>query len=227
MSDWPEACRAATAFGLGAVAPVAMLLVALGAAAVYYFSPTDASAPAVSSTVLISAGTGQGTGVHIGRGYVVTAAHVVAGAGPEFKVTDSAGAEHARTVLWTNTEYDLALLRVEGHAGLGAAALQCSPSITSGQRITATGNPINLSFITVRGYIASDVAPRGAWKQLFVVDMAVVPGMSGGPVFDRSGSVIGIMVGVASVATNPISVSLVGLGYVVPSSAICDLLARK
>ena len=227
MFDWPEARRAAIAFGRGAIIINAGPLVALLAAAIYYFSPTAASVPAASSTVLISAGTGQGTGVHIGRGYVVTAAHVVTGAGPEFKVTDSAGAEHARTVLWTNTEYDLALLRVEGHAGLGQATVRCSPVIAPGQRITATGNPINLSFITVRGYIASDVARRGAWKQLFVVDMAVVPGMSGGPVFDDGGSVIGIMVGVASVTTNPTSVSLVGLGYVVPSSAICDLLARK
>lgn len=49
--------------------------------------------------------------------------------------------------------------------------------------------------------------------------------MSGGPVFDADGHLIGITVG-GLLAPIGNSASLTGIGFIVPSKSVCELLAR-
>jgi hypothetical protein len=81
------------------------------------------SKPQASATVFIDMGTklmvdddgphvvhGHGTGVSIGDGFVLTAAHVAddPDARDSLTITDSLGKDHAVEVLWANHNYDVA-----------------------------------------------------------------------------------------------------------------------
>lgn len=175
------------------------------------------------AVVKILNGKGHGSGFHMGDRYIITAAHVVKGStSVEVKAYDGETVE--AEVLWANAAYDIALLRAEDTANLGSALLSCrTPSV--GERIISQGNPANVEFVTVWGKVAGAARELGPWRSVVVTDIVTVPGQSGGPVFDESGRVVGITVGVMA-ASFGFGGSLVGIGYVVPGSAICGLMAR-
>lgn len=197
---------------------VAVSLCILGGIGIFHFRHKHQ--PLAMSAVLVSDASGHGSGVHIGHGYIVTAAHVVEDK-PSMDVTDSIGTKHAGTVLWSNKAYDVALIRIDDYSDVRKSALNCSPP-PIGANIVAKGNPLNLQNITTWGRVASDVRERGQWKLSFIADITIAPGMSGGPVFDSRGNVVGISVGVAVMPM----MGVTAISYIVPSEAVCALMAR-
>lgn len=196
---------------------VLLFTAAIGAAiAAKYPSP----APLPTSTVKVLVDGGHGSGVHIGNGYVLTAAHVTRGRTATLRLSD--GTEIAAETLWENKSYDVALLRTE--ARLQVAPLSCR-SLTSGERIVAHGNPMSLEFVSAHGYVVGAAQQLGPWQSAMPVDMTIVMGMSGGGVLDRDGQVVGLAIGVVPAAIG-ISVSLTGFGIIVPSNVACMLLGR-
>lgn len=173
------------------------------------------------STVKLIAKQGHGSAVHIGNGYYITAMHVV-GDETSVKVKTDDGLLSDATVLWGNKAHDIALVR--GPDDVQASELECRTA-PQGETIHSRGNPMNLEFINSGGRIAGVEGTIGPWASALPVDMTIVMGMSGGPVFDADGDVIGIMVGVL-VAPMGFGGSLTGLGTIVPSSAVCTLLGR-
>lgn len=165
---------------------------------------------------------GHGSGVHIGNGYILTAAHVVKDAkAATLKTKD--GKIRQAAVLWANTEYDIALLSSED-TKIDAATLDCRVA-QAGDFITSYGNPLNVEFAAAFGRIAGEPRKFGPWQSVFVTDITTVMGQSGGPVFNEEGRLVGITVGAMTVAMR-FSLSLVGYGFVVPSASVCELLAR-
>ena len=150
-------------------------------------------------------------------------AHVV-GDAKEVQLKAKGGALRKADVLWANKANDIALLRTSS-AGLGSANLVCR-SVKAGDAIVAYGNPLKIEFVAAYGKIAGDPRETGPWKSVYVTDITTVMGQSGGPVYADNGDLIGITVGVMA-APIGFSGSLVGYGYVVPSTAVCELLARK
>lgn len=208
-----------------AAAVLATAVVILGTVAVA--TPATPPKPAVehvtdASVVFVSVDKGHGSGVHIGQGYVLTAAHVVDGA-TTIMLRTADGAPRPADVLWVNKTYDIALLKTDP-TGIGAATLACRYAHT-GEDIRAIGNPVSLEFVSSYGRIAGEVRQLGPWKSVLVTDITTVPGQSGGPVFDEGGALVGITVGVINVPLG-ISASLTGFGTIVPSQAVCDLMAR-
>lgn len=199
------------------------LVVAATSAAAYALLPPPNLPATESATVKIQVNDAHGSGVHIGDGFIVTAAHVVGDAkevqmkakGAEFRKAD---------VLWVNKANDIALLRTSSD-GLGIAHLSCR-SVKAGDPIVAYGNPLQIEFVAAYGKIAGEPRKTGPWNAVYVTDITTVMGQSGGPVFTDKGDLIGITVGVMA-APIGFSGSLVGYGYVVPSTAVCELLARK
>lgn len=61
------------------------------------------------SAIKISVGAGLGSGVHIGGGDILTAAHVV-GDAKTVKIKTFAGIESDADVLWVNKDFDIALI---------------------------------------------------------------------------------------------------------------------
>lgn len=202
----------------------ALALLAIGYL-VFAANPPKAATPTATAFVKVVDEGGHGSGVHIGNGYILTAAHVA----DDFKdmtIVDTLGVKRTAKTLWQNVAEDVALMRVEGFDGLAAAQLDCSPSPV-GQRISAVGNPRDLDNVTMYGRVASDVRTIGPWRHGIAVDMTIIPGMSGGAVLNDAGSVVGLAVGAMNLATTPLAGDLVGLGTVVPASTICALMARS
>lgn len=218
MSDYRRRAYSLT------VALVAVLLV--GALAVAGMTTVDRAAESrkATSVVKILVEGGHGSGVHIGNGYVLTATHVVDGK-TGIKLKSSLGDIQDVEVLWANKARDVALLRAKRPERLKASTLSCAP-LTLGQKITAEGNPGAAEFVRFRGEVAGAVRQAGPWAAAAPIDLSGGPGISGGPIFDEQGRVSGIYVGIYLVPAG-FSAMAIGLGLAVPSSVICELMARQ
>lgn len=187
---------------------------------------TDASVVKVTTT------TGHGSGVNIGGGFIITAGHV-AGSDATLAIKTASGDTATAEVLWVNKTYDLALLRTTNDIGAGAH-LDCRTAIV-GEQIEASGNPMNIEFISTYGRIAGNIREVGPWKEALLMDASIGPGMSGGPAFEANGGVIGIVVGgalapvqsgVDAAGQGVFVPSMTGISMIVPSSTVCRLMAR-
>ena len=186
-------------------------------------SSSVASTSPAESMVKVLVNGGHGSGVHIGNGLVLTAAHVVVGAtGVTVKLSD--GQILKGDVQWAAKAQDVALIRVEHPERMGVANLECRDMVI-GEEITVYGNPLNIDYMRTYGRVGG--APRSAspWESVIPSDISVAPGNSGGPVFDADGDVIGVLVG-GAVTRLGMGGSFVGMSYFVPSRTICRLLAR-
>lgn len=206
-----------------------ILLCAIASAIIAFLLVAQAGAKRTAlakSTVLVTVEQGHGSGVHIGNGFVITAAHVV-GQGSEAMLSASDGSQHAAEVLWANGPHDVALLRMRDMEGVAVSRLNCSDKPAIGQHIEAIGNPGRLQFVHSWGRVAGAVQELFRWKVAFVADLGIAPGSSGGPVIDEQGRVVGIVVGVSltQIGWTP---SPTNFSIIVPANGgICPLLARQ
>lgn len=193
------------------------------------------TAPAGSS-VRIETAKELGSGVYIGNGLILTAAHVVSDAPAQFEngivvgpptvqLRSDDGDIQKGEVLWINKEYDIAAIRPANPRRFTGATLACRP-VKKGEAIRAEGNPFGLKFVTMRGYAASEPSQYSpSWKSAFVTDISMASGMSGGPAYDTYGEVIGINVGVVDPHGNANGATS-GFAFIVPSRDVCGLLGR-
>lgn len=169
---------------------------------------------------------GHGSGVHIGGGIVITAAHVITNGVKNVRFQD--GASYAATVLWSNTAYDIAAIRFD-NVDRPTSSLDCRAP-KDGEFVAARGNPAELEFVTTRGYVAGNVrAINGFWTEAIVVDISGAGGLSGGPIFDEADHVVGIIAGMqlSQVGGEAFkSTTATGLMMAVPASAICMMMGR-
>jgi S1-C subfamily serine protease len=183
---------------------------------------------------------GHGTGVYIGNGKVLTAAHVAKeGVNAGFTVKDARGAEVHAVVLWFNEVADVGLLKLDGPFidkdgvvdVLPAAKLACdTPDVKIGDYVETIGYPLALDRIHTWGHVASDISPREAGQLNFLTDLTIAPGNSGGPLFDINGKLAGITVAMSLAPINAgfgVIPSFVMLTYVIPKSVICQELAAE
>jgi serine protease Do len=185
--------------------------------------PAAAHSAKAGAAIKVTVGAfAHGSGVHIGNGLFLTAAHVVHGTEPIWLKTDRGWRVPAER-LWANADYDAALLRVAGLKGIAAAPLSCRAP-TVGDAIHIVGNPAGMEFVRTHGRIASATAPHGPWRAAMVVDITILSGMSGAPVFDEHRRIAGLAVGIWEQGT--FARAPTGLGYIVPGAAICPLLGR-
>lgn len=164
----------------------------------------------------------MGSGVLLDRqGYVATAAHVVDGARRVGVVFDGLVRVRARVVgsdPWT----DLALLKVE-RVPVGASSLrldvEARPSV--GDPVFAVGNPDGLPGTLTQG-IVSGLHRRAVddrvYHDFIQTDAALFPGNSGGPLLDRRGSVIGLVVGMDQGRR--------GAGFAIPAHRAAPILRQ-
>ncbi len=164
--------------------------------------------------------TATGTGFVVdGKGNIVTAAHVVNGAS-SITVTFQDGTTRKATLLGQDNATDVAVLKVDPSGlTLHPLALGSSANLDVGDAVAAIGDPFtydrSISTGIVSGLDRTISAPNGfTVAHAIQTDAALNPGNSGGPVFDASGKVVGI---VDQIATNgSSSATSSGVGFAVP-----------
>ena len=179
------------------------------------------------SAGLISAATGQGSGIIISSdGYVVTNAHVI-GNSNKYNVTvvTSDHKEYSAKIIGFDTRTDLAVLKIDA-SGLKAASFGNSDQLSVGASVLAIGNPGGLEFSNslTRGVISAlnrslssinsgnSNSSANTTVKYIQTDAAINPGNSGGALLNMYGQVIGI---------NSSKVSdYEGMGFAIPSNTV-------
>ncbi len=158
---------------------------------------------------------GQGSGVVIDAGLVLTNAHVVERV-DEVVITLADGRQLDGTVVGADPVTDLAVVRLEdAPRDLKAAPLGNSEALEVGDWAIALGSPYGLERTVTLGIISSlhrNINSLGfADKRLDLIqtDAAINPGNSGGPLINAAGEVIGIN---TLVRSGPGA----GLGFAIP-----------
>ena len=156
---------------------------------------------------------GAGSGVAVTPdGFLLTSAHVVAGAGHgTASFTD--GRELEFEVVGTDGLSDLAVVRARG-SDLVPAGLGDADRLQVGQLVVAIGNPLGFAGSVTAGVVSAlgrSLPTRAGTATRLVenviqTDAALNPGNSGGALVDNHGLVVGINTAVAGI----------GLGLAVP-----------
>ncbi|WOX23527.1 S1C family serine protease [Streptomyces solicathayae] len=102
-----------------------------------------------------TAGKSTGSGVIItSDGEIVTNNHVVSGAS-EITVQLSDGKRYRATVVGTDPDKDLALIKLQGASGLKAATLGDSSKVKVGEEVVAIGSPEGLTGTVTSGIVSA------------------------------------------------------------------------
>ena len=139
---------------------------------------------------------GQGSGVvFTPDGYVLTNAHVVAGAN-KLRASFTDGQTLDATLVGEDGATDTAVLRLSG-GGVPYAELGSSRLVRVGQLVAAIGNPLGFQCTVTAGIISALGrtlrAPSGSLiDSVIQTDAPLNPGNSGGPLVTGDGRVVGI-----------------------------------
>lgn len=170
------------------------------------------------------------SGVYLGNGLVLTARHVAVYDDPStpssgtstrntLYVTTHDGKPHAAEIAFVSDDLDFAILKVSG-LQIPAASLACREPVLD-EPVTIIGNPLLIiSDAVSHGTVTSDVPVT--FEDLLEVGLTplravIIPGNSGGPVFDASGHVLGIAV---------VAIADGVYGAMVSSHNICNEIPR-
>ncbi len=160
-------------------------------------------------------GPGMGTGVLVHPdGYVVTNHHVVDGA-KTVTVTLLDQREFAGTIVGTDPQTDLAVIRIEGR-NLPFIPWGDSSTLEVGDYVLAIGNPFGLNSTVTQGIVSAK--GRGGmgitqYEDFIQTDAAINPGNSGGALVNVNGELVGINTAIVSRTGG-----YQGVGFAVPAS---------
>ncbi len=175
----------------------------------------------------------QGSGFVIDNdGHIVTNQHVVSDGG-DIEVDFSSGEKAYATLVGTDLDSDLAVLKVDVPSDqLTPLPLGDSDNVLVGDTVVAIGNPFGLSGTMTVGVVSAvgrtleseHAAPGGTpftAGDIIQTDAAINPGNSGGPLIDLQGEVIGVNRAIRTNSTNATGSPLnSGIGFAVPINIV-------
>ncbi len=161
-----------------------------------------------------------GSGVVVDdAGDILTSLHVVANA-TDIQVTFADGTQSSAQVMTQQPENDIAVLRADQPpAQIVPATLGNPNSLRPGDEAYAVGSPFGLygsmsaGIVSGLGRSFQPVGSNQELKNLIQIDAAVNPGNSGGPLLNRNGQVVGIVVGILNPTDQRV---FIGIGFAVP-----------
>jgi S1-C subfamily serine protease len=161
-----------------------------------------------------------GTGVVIvDSGIILTNLHVVNGA-KRIKLTFFDGLESDATVIGSQPENDLAVLKASQIPDdLFAATLRSTAELRPGDPVVAVGFPFGIGPSASSGVVSGlkreyrSTSGERILSNLIQFDAAVNPGNSGGPLVTAEGEVVGIVTGLLNPTENRV---FIGIGFAVP-----------
>ncbi len=165
---------------------------------------------------------GAGSGVIVSDdGYIVTNNHVICDTENDntlantIKVKLRNGTEYTASVVGTDADADIALIKIEA-SDLTPAVWGDSDKAIVGEQVLAIGNPLgSLGGTLTVGYISAtsrEIEVDNVKMTLIQTDAAVNPGNSGGGLFDLNGNLIGV------VNAKSYGTEIDGLGFAIPSN---------
>lgn len=170
---------------------------------------------------------GAGSGFLISaKGYIVTNKHVVSDTTAKYTVLLSDGAQKAATVVYRDTNQDIAILKIDG-GGYDHVTLGESASLKLGQSVFAIGNAlgeynnsVSVGIISGldRDLVASGASGSEELKGVIQTDAAINPGNSGGPLVTFDGKVVGVNVATAQGSDN--------ISFAIPINALRSVIGR-
>jgi serine protease Do len=152
-------------------------------------------------------------------GYILTNAHVIEGADEiNVKLTDKR--EFKAKVIGADKRTDVALIKIEGAAGLPFVKFGDPSKLKVGEWVVAIGSPFGFES-TVTAVIVSAKGrslPQENFVPFIQTDVAINPGNSGGPLFNMRGEVIGVNSQIYSRTGG-----FMGLSFAIPSDVALDI----
>lgn len=171
-------------------------------------APQEHEAQSLGSGFIISA-----------DGYILTNAHVVAGADNiTVRLTDKR--EFKAKVIGADKRTDVALIKIEA-SGLPKVSQGDPGLLKVGEWVLAIGSPFGLDSSVTAGIVSAKgrSLPQENYVPFIQTDAAINPGNSGGPLFNMRGEVIGINSQIYSR-----SGGYMGLSFAIPIDVAMDVV---
>jgi serine protease DegQ len=163
---------------------------------------------------------GSGVIVDAAQGYILTNHHVVRGA-DSIKVALQDGRSFTATVLGSDPDTDLAVLRIPSE-NLHQLSLSDSSALRVGDFVVAIGDPFGLGQSATSGIVSgldrSNLRAAG-YQNFIQTDASINPGNSGGALVNLRGELVGIN----SMIYTP-SGGNVGIGFAIPSNLAGEVM---
>ncbi|MBR9652850.1 Do family serine endopeptidase [Thalassovita aquimarina] len=154
-------------------------------------------------------------------GYIVTNNHVIESA-DEIVIEFFGGDELEATVVGTDPNTDIALLKVEADKPLPYVSFGDSDTARVGDWVMAMGNPLGQGFSVSAGIVsARNRALSGSYDDYIQTDAAINRGNSGGPLFNMDGKVIGVNTAILSPNGGSI-----GIGFSMASNVVKNVVGQ-
>jgi serine protease Do len=172
----------------------------------YFFGPQEErrAVESLGSGVIIDA-----------AGVIITNEHVIRGAS-EIHVVLADGRQLDAEVVGSDTDNDLAVLKVAAKAPLPFAKLGTSSDLMIGETVVAIGSPLGLKkTVTVGVVSALGRTIRNedrVFNDFIQTDASINPGNSGGPLLNIDGDIIGINSAIIATAQN--------IGFAIPADKV-------
>ncbi|MGO9097668.1 MAG: Do family serine endopeptidase [Bryobacteraceae bacterium] len=159
---------------------------------------------------------GTGSGFIVDKnGYILTNNHVVDGATRVRVQLHGDTTEYTAKVIGTDTELDLAVIKIDAGKPLPPVKIGNSDGVQVGEWAVAIGSPFGLEATVTAGIISAkgrnNPDPDHGLQRFLQTDAAINPGNSGGPLLNINGEVIGVN---TMIATN--SGGYQGIGFALP-----------
>ena len=158
---------------------------------------------------------GSGVIIDADNGTVVTNHHVIKGA-DEIHVGLQDGRSYKATLVGSDPEVDIAVLKLEEFDDLTDIQIANSDSIEVGDFVVAIGNPFGLGQ-TVTSGVVSALGRMGlgieGYENFIQTDASINPGNSGGALVNLKGELVGINTAIIAPAGGN-----VGIGFAIPAN---------
>ena len=149
-------------------------------------------------------------------GFIVTNNHVIEGADEILIEFFNGRGELPATVVGTDPNTDIALLKVESDEPLAYVPFGDSDIMRVGDWVMAMGNPLGQGFSVSAGIVsARNRELSGTYDDYIQTDAAINRGNSGGPLFNMDGQVIGVNTAILSPNGGSI-----GIGFAMSSGVV-------
>ncbi len=167
------------------------------------------------------------------RGYLVTAAHIARHPRFRARITTMDGRTHDGVILHVAPTRELALLKIEPFPDMQVASIGDSRRLLPAQQVISIGTPSNRMGVVSPGRIAVPKHRKRielnefGFDDAIELEMEVEPGHSGGPLFDKTGRLVGIVVGFGLGDTSRVPYVSSRIAYAVPSTSIINYLSGR